>query len=145
MLCFNFIMLFLFPFLVVLFIPLQTIASIVSSFFNSVVVRSCAELLFVHLQCYYNSLVFLCTLFFPLSTFNFIVLFFNFIMLFLVPFWHCCSFLSKLHCFYCLFLFQFLLLFIPVQSYYLFLFSVATIHSSSALFLAFIRQYCCSL
>ncbi len=48
-------------FLVLLFIPLQTI---VYSFFNSVVVRSCAELLFVPLQCYYNSHVFLFTLFF---------------------------------------------------------------------------------
>jgi len=134
--------------------------------------------------------------FLPVCTFNFIMLCFNFIMLFLVPFWWCCSFLSKLLLLlflpfsilllfvpvqsYYLFLFNvttillfffslffstlhfqlhsalfqlhnalscsFLaLLFIPVQSYYLFLFNVATIHSSSALFLVLIRQYCCSL
>jgi hypothetical protein len=51
---------------------------------------------------------------------------FNFIMLFLVPFWWCCSFLSKL--LLLLFLpFSILLLFVPVQSYYLFLFNVTTI------------------
>ncbi len=61
--------------------------------------------------------------FLPVCTSNFIMLFFNFIMLVLVPFWCCCSFLSKL-----LFIpFSILLLFVPVQSYYLFLFNVTTI------------------
>ncbi len=61
--------------------------------------------------------------FLPVCTLNFIMLCFNFIMLFLVPFWWCCSFLSKL-----LFLpFSILLLFVPVQSYYLFLFNVTKI------------------
>jgi hypothetical protein len=44
-----------------------------------------------------------------------------------------------------LFLFGVVVVHSWVQSYYLFLFNVATIHSSSALFLVLIRQYCCSL
>jgi hypothetical protein len=68
--------------------------------------------------------------FFIFSCFSFhsflLVCTFNFIMLFLVPFWWCCSFLSKL--LLLLFLpFSILLLFVPMQSYYLFVFNVPTI------------------
>jgi hypothetical protein len=111
-------------FLVVLFIPLQTIASTLSSFLNSVVVRSCAELLFVPLQCYYNSLVFSFHSFFPLCTFNFIVLFFNFMMLFLVPFWRCCSFLCRV----IICSSSMLLQFTPLQHYFLSLFDNIVAH-----------------